>query len=87
MIKVSCYSLSEGAELTDASLFFPAETMTFVRMPRISAQAMEVRVTLPKLTVRPPIPQMRMTATTKRFLLSPRSTSCIIFRPETAMKP
>ena len=48
---------------------------------------MEVRVTLPKEMVRPPIPAIRITETTKRFLLSSRSTFWIILRPLTAMKP
>ena len=39
-----------------------------VIIPRISAQAMEVSVTLPKFIVSPPMPAMRMTATTKRFV-------------------
>ena len=51
------------------------------------AQATVVRVTLPKVTERPPIPAMRMTETTKRLRFFSRSTFWIIFRPETAMKP
>ena len=48
---------------------------------------MVVMVTLPKETLSPPIPGMRIEETTKRFLLSPRSTFWIILRPETAIKP
>ena len=56
-------------------------------MPRIRAQAMEVRVTLPKETDRPPIPVMRMTETTNRLRFCSKSTFCTIFRPDTAIKP
>ena len=56
-------------------------------MPRISAAATSVRVISPNVSVRPPIPAMRITDTTKRFLLSSRFASCIILRPETAIKP
>ena len=61
-----------------SALFFLLPRITLVIIPRISAQAIEVIVILPNDTVRPPIPQIRITATTKRFLLSFRSTSCII---------
>ena len=47
----------------------------FVRIPRISAHATAVIVILPKLSVRPPIPEIRITETVKRFLLSSRSTA------------
>ncbi len=46
----------------------------FVMIPRIRAHAMVVNVTLPNEILRPPIPGMRIAETTKRFLLSPRST-------------
>ena len=46
----------------------------FVMIPRISAHATAVIVILPKLSVRPPIPEIRITETVKRFLLSSRST-------------
>ena len=48
---------------------------------------MVVRVTLPMAMVQPPIPVIRMTATTNRLRFSFRSTFWIIFRPEQAMKP
>ena len=69
------------------SAFFFLPRITFVIIPRISAQAIDVIVIFPNDTVSPPIPQIRITATTKRFLLSLRSTSCIILRPDTAMNP
>ena len=53
----------------------------------MSAHATAVMVTLPKVRTIPPTPAMSITHTTKRFLLSPRSTCCIIFKPDTAMKP
>ena len=46
----------------------------FVMIPRMSAHATLVIVTLPNESVRPPIPAIRITDTTKRFLLSLRST-------------
>ena len=55
-----------------ASSSFGRIALTII--PRISAQATSVSVTLPKESVRPPIPQIRITATTKRFLFLPRST-------------
>ena len=65
----------------------PLDSITLVRMPRIRAQAMVVRVISPKLTDRPPMPGIRIAETTNRFLLAPRLTCWIIFRPETAIKP
>ena len=65
-------------------------TKTLVRIPKINAAATSVIVTSPfnpKLMDIPPTPQIKMTETTNKFLLSPRSTSLIIFKPETAMKP
>ena len=59
----------------------------FVMIPRIKATATGVRVTLPKARLKPPIPAIRITLTTKRFLLSSRSTFLIIFKPLTAIKP
>ena len=61
--------------------------MIFVIIPRISAHAIVVMVILPKVRLSPPIPGIRMDATTKRFLLSLRSTFWIILRPDTAIKP
>ena len=55
--------------------------------PRISAQAISVRVTEPMFMVMPPMPAIRITEAVKRFRLSFRSTGCSIFRPETAIKP
>ena len=63
------------------------ERIRFVMIPRMSAQAMEVRVTLPNVRLRPPIPAMRITLTTKRFLLSSRSKFLNILRPLTAINP
>ena len=40
-------------------------------IPRIKAQATSVRVTVPAIvSVKPPIPAISITLTTKRFLLS-----------------
>ena len=46
-----------------------------VIIPRIRAQAIEVSVTAPNVSERPPIPAIRITLTTKRFLLSSLSLS------------
>ena len=58
-----------------------------VRMPRISAQATSVIVTLPNFRIIQPTPAIRITEAVKRLRLSSRSTFCSIFRPDTAMKP
>lgn len=67
-----CLFNYSAASSTTSSFFF--ERMMFVMMPRMSAQAISVRVTLPMLRVIPPIPLIRITATTKRFLFWSRST-------------
>ena len=60
----------------------------------MSAAAMEVMENAdppmplsPKLNARPPMPVTKIAATTKRFLLSPRSTFLSICRPLTAINP
>ena len=68
------------------SAFLP-ERMRFVMIPSISAHAIDVMVTLPKVSVRPPIPVIRITLTTKRFLFSSRLIFLNILRPLTAIKP
>ena len=71
----------------DYCSFTPFERIRFVIIPRINAQAIEVIVTFPKVRVRPPIPEIRITLTTKRLRFSSRSTYLIILRPLTAIKP
>ena len=56
-------------------------------IPRISAQAVVVIVTLPIAIAIPPIPAIRITYAVKRLALSSKSTFWIILRPEIAMKP
>ena len=56
-------------------------------IPRIRETATVVMVISPKVRLRPPIPGMRIEETTKRLLLSLRSTPWIILSPETAIKP
>ena len=56
-------------------------------IPKIKAHATGVIVTLPNVKLNPPIPVIKITETTNKFLLSPRSTPWSIFKPETAMKP
>ena len=55
------------------SFFFLPRTI-FVIMPRISAQAVPVIVTLPIARAMPPMPVIRITDVVKRFALSSRST-------------
>ena len=56
-------------------------------MPRIREEATAVMEIFPKFRVSPPIPEMRIAETTKRFRFAFRSTVCTIFKPLTAMKP
>lgn len=58
---------------SSVSAFF-LESITFVRIPRIREQAIEVIVTLPIAIAIPPIPGIRIAATVKRFALFSRST-------------
>ena len=57
------------------------ERITFVRIPRIKAQATVVIVTFPKEIENPPTPVMRITEATKRFLFLFKSTLWNIFNP------
>jgi len=49
------------------SCVFAFDTTRFTIIPRISAQAIEVRVTFPKVSVSPPIPAISIVETTNRF--------------------
>ena len=69
----SPFYFCRGRDYSALSSFF-LESITLARIPRINAQAMEVMVTLPKVRLRPPIPEIRMVDTTKRFLFSSRLT-------------
>ena len=83
------YSACFSSDCSSA-LFLLILTNKLVQIPKINAAATSVIVTspfAPKLMAIPPTPQIKMTETTNKFLLSPRSTSLIIFKPETAMKP
>ena len=68
-------------------LSLPILQIILAQIPKIKAQATSVIVTLPNETTIPPTPQIKITDTTNKFLLSPKSTSLIILRPDTAMKP
>ena len=50
------------------------ESMAFVSIPSISAQATVFRVILPKVMAKLPIPAMRIIEATNRLRLSSRST-------------
>lgn len=72
---------------SSASVVLALFSIKFTKIPKIKAHAIEVIWIWPNEITNPPIPVIKIVATTNKFLFAPKSTFWIIFKPLTAINP